>query len=301
MCLIYYKPQEVEFPEAAVRSSFIANNDGFGVMYAKNGRVRVYRIMPNNVTEVINLVERYKNLEMAGHMRFATSGEVNKKMCHPLKILRKEDDGADLYVMHNGVLSGLPTKNDKCSDTWHLAQLWLKPILKRAGPDIIQDEVFQQVWKKFIGTGNKLLFLDDVGRYTFINKEAGSDKAVEGCWVSNPGAVRTITHNNNPYGSGYYDSIWKNNNKKNTTVSTKIFYANAYGWKLPTTDEDEDIAKRLAEAEKEQGSGPHKYGDVTIEDVENFSYEDLCEFVLQQPDNTANLLYDMMLIDEGNS
>lgn len=291
MCLIFHKPAEIEFPEYAIKSSFTLNNDGFGLMHVKNGRVRTYRKMAKTSGEVFSIVQRYRDQEMAGHMRLATSGDVNKKMCHPLKILRKETDGADLYMMHNGVMNFLPTENKRGSDTWHLAELWLKPWLKREGPDLVQDEKFQFMIQRFIGGTNKLLFLDDMGRYTFINKDLGSEKLVKNCWVSNPSAVyrpTTVQHGSQKsylppwrqdnYSYTDYGRIWQNTNK--------AFYNYAEGWEFP-----------------DEPSPPHSneivyYGDITIEDIANFSYHDMEDFVLQQPENTVDILFDIMTLKE---
>ena len=190
MCLIFHKPEGVQFPEDSLENAYYINSDGFGIMFHDKGRVRVHRELVKDFDSVLALYKRYEAKDMAGHLRFNTKGSVCKAMTHPLKILHMDEDGHDLYMMHNGTIY-LDIERETESDTWCFANSWLRPLLKEHGLELFYNPVFQALVTEFVGVSNKLLFLDDTGKWTYINKRQGNEKEVPGCWVSNTYSLGT--------------------------------------------------------------------------------------------------------------
>lgn len=202
MCLICYTRSSL-MPEDWFRSSAKRNDDGLGVMWTEEGRVRVSKFMGSTSEQW----DHYLSLNLGGiphaiHHRMGTSGRKNIPMCHPFKILDKNVHGHDLYVMHNGVLS-VDQDMKKCSDTWHFVRDWIRPVLKES-PLLIRNKSFKRWISKMIGPSNKLLFLDDKGVFTTINKGAGEMR--DNFWLSNTYSISTPLPT--PYTLTPYNDEW---------------------------------------------------------------------------------------------
>lgn len=186
------------------------NSDGIGIMYVEEGRVVVKKTVNKNmfddIVDELNEQDQPKLL----HMRYATHGSKDVERCHPFKVLSKDEgDKIDLYLMHNGVLRGVGSHTTK-SDTQLFAERWLRPILRK-NHKLLQVDAFQALLEDFIGTNNKLVFLDSDGNITLINEGAGL--WANGTWLSSPNYVskrkRSITSANGVYTAGDRDSFDK--------------------------------------------------------------------------------------------
>ena len=131
------------------------------------------------------------------HFRWTTHGVTHPHNSHPFKIKSK------LCMIHNGVLP-MPTKNSKYtnfftesqivdyfSDTWHYANLYFP----RFGYLQFHMDKFRKTTENFIGTGNKICFLD-ANAYTentrkefktspLIIYNEGQGNWHDGTWFSN--------------------------------------------------------------------------------------------------------------------
>jgi len=200
MCLIAYKPKDVTIKQEDLYNAWSRNYDGSGVMFwtPENG-IKIERRKPSNFETIERMMKRYEDEDIALHLRYATSGEKEKHNAHPFRVLRKKSDGEDLVMMHNGVLSGTGILGDKVhSDTANFVKDWLTPTFQEYGTSLLKNELFMKMLGKFT-SGSKLLFLDDKGEWTFVNKEAGSEKRIEGAWVSNVGVLDKGGINQDPY------------------------------------------------------------------------------------------------------
>lgn len=161
--------------------------DGLGFMRRENGRVIVETTVGNAI-EKFEMFRKWRFLKSyAMHSRFATHGKVSVENCHPFKILSIDDgDQIDMYMMHNGSISGYPDVEKDMSDTYNFAKYLLRP-LAQANPDLIwENEHWQAVIQAIIGNHSKLLFMrSDDHKYPILifNRKAGVNK--NNCWLSN--------------------------------------------------------------------------------------------------------------------
>jgi hypothetical protein len=173
-----------------------------------------------------------------------TDGSNHLDNIHPYKVLSIDDgDSIDLYMMHNGIISecrpaisyvgGKSFQNSynwkgsyldadyidadddtsvknggiqervQPSDTQIFINEYLKPLLKQT-PELLYTQSLQKLIKGFIGTGNKLIFLDSNSKVTIINENQGTQlpETQGGCWISNtyshlPRIVYTYSNTNN--------------------------------------------------------------------------------------------------------
>lgn len=108
MCVIIHKPQNETLSQNVLRQCFNRNKDGAGLVV--NGEHCEKGFFKFN--SLWKQVQKYQDEDLIIHCRYATSGPVNKRFCHPFKI----NSG---FLFHNGVIKGLGTKQK--SDTYKLA------------------------------------------------------------------------------------------------------------------------------------------------------------------------------------
>lgn len=177
MCLIVHKPADSPLPEALLVSAVEFNPHGAGLIawHPASGAI-VRRSAESRIDELAEWVEETRGHECIFHFRYRTRGDIDLANTHPLQVTD------DIFVVHNGTLT-LDMHTPARSDTWHLCQDFLQPLLSRR-PTLLDDPVFQRMLAAAIGPLNKLV-LADIRRKiaVIINREAGTD--VEGLRLSN--------------------------------------------------------------------------------------------------------------------
>ena len=191
MCLIIHKGADVEVPLELRRAAYEGNGDGFGVMWLDDtdGRVKVDKVLPKRFEDTEAVYERYKDREVALHYRLQTVGTICEENVHPFRVLDKDADGQDLWLMHNGTMTDVPVGWDKdASDTAHFIKYVLRPMLLNR-PEAMGDKKFWSFVKRMIGS-SRLLMLDGDGEY--LRVENGGTKWVQhkGLWLSNKYSVQ---------------------------------------------------------------------------------------------------------------
>jgi hypothetical protein len=187
MCVIVSKPAGVELSESDITDMFWVNPDGFGVSWAKEGRVRTYRALPKTgkaawaCYQALNLHDVHAVL----HFRMATHGSVRLENTHPFEVV------PGVVMSHNGVLDTrkleLDCKGD-ITDSLAYARSWLKPLLEQARDPLamLRSGEFQALIGGQIGS-SKLAFVDREGHVSLINDHLGHIRKRPGgtIWVSN--------------------------------------------------------------------------------------------------------------------
>lgn len=199
MCLIVHKyGKDSVFTLQQFDNMINANRDGLGIMYVENGRVKVEKcIGTEKEKRELWLKHRDKN-HYVMHSRLATHGSRDKEgmlaNCHPYEILNMDKgDPIDLYMVHNGVITGIKDVDIKMSDTWNFIEGVIKPMVKADISLLWQNQYMQHFIDRGIGS-SKLVFLsskamkhnisDKAAYYSLtINQQAGD--TVNGCWLSN--------------------------------------------------------------------------------------------------------------------
>ena len=90
---------------------------------------------------------------------------------HPYEVLNKAEHGIDLWMVHNGILSGVSADQKHMSDTWHFIRDTMRPMLA-SFPELLRNPAFIELVEDRIGASNKLVFMDSFGTITTINEAA---------------------------------------------------------------------------------------------------------------------------------
>ena len=181
MCLIAYVPAGKALTRAVFDQAYNTNSDGIGVMSIK-GVEKFFgsKALKRARNYVDSLVA--EKVAHAVHWRFATHGSKQLALCHPFKL-----PNADVYLMHNGVLSSTAQDADEdSSDTL----LYVNKLV-----DAPQSHEDLDYWSKIctdIGRYNKACVMYPDGHFIILNKDEG--KEIDGIWYSNqyslPSAMR---------------------------------------------------------------------------------------------------------------
>lgn len=208
MCLIAFsKDGKSKIPMDNMEFAQRRNSDGWGIMFAQNGRLAFIK-ENTSFKQFRDIWETMipDNVPVGVHFRMATSGAKNDEMCHPFRILNKEQDEMDLALMHNGVIS-IKSMNpgvEKRSDTALFVDAYLRPMLRK-GNSLIQSRAFNLGLSMAIGTSNKLVMLDGDGNDYWVHKNQGVE--IDGVWYSNEYSLpskKSQTSTHHYHGRGDY-------------------------------------------------------------------------------------------------
>jgi len=177
MCLLIHKPSAAAVPDALLDSAADYNPHGYGLMaFVDGGTLVVERRADTKKSELLALYREFRDYECVWHLRYRTSGAIDEPNTHPIRITPQ------LYLAHNGTVN-LQRRDPQRSDTWHLVDDYLRPVLARR-PELLHDEFFQELVTTWCGPHNKFVFMDGESHRTVIVNRAGGVE-VEGLWLSN--------------------------------------------------------------------------------------------------------------------
>ncbi len=186
MCLLLTrKGGSPELHADWLKDFYSRNDDGFGFMYSIEDKMYVDK----SLGKVDEFIDKWRQLEAKGidfvcHLRMRTHGDISLENCHPYQVI--SGDGIEMWMAHNGVLSNGNSNDTTKSDTWHFIKDYLRPLLDPelgGNPDLIYSPQFKALLGSAIGSSNKLIFLDNFGRLSTINKASGREW--NGMWLSN--------------------------------------------------------------------------------------------------------------------
>lgn len=173
MCLLIGKKAEGIVHKEELLEASHNNPNGMGVTYAKNGVLVTYKTM-KNFKEFWKKIEDNMDCPMIIHFRFATQGTTNTFNLHPFNVRE------DLVFAHNGVIDIDTTDiKEKRSDT----QIYNDYVLKLLPHGFENQEGILNLIGRDIGGYNKLTFMDNLGKLSFVNEKAGHWR--DGVWYSN--------------------------------------------------------------------------------------------------------------------
>jgi len=188
MCLIIYKPKEVELPEIEhFKQASINNPDGIGIMVMSDtlNHIKIKKDFKDYSEVYSYLKNNTTNLDSIGiHFRLATSGIKSIGNRHPFPVTQNKElliapeVNCRLGLMHNGVLSQY-SNHPKLSDS----QKFIMDII--AEPEIkenLENPAVRKLIENYI-CGDKLLIFDSKKRliHLFGNFTQGQN----GCIYSN--------------------------------------------------------------------------------------------------------------------
>lgn len=171
MCIIAAKPAGVKMPSTeTIHNMWVGNPDGAGIMYVKDGRVRIEKGFMTYESFKAKIDELSRTLDMTKtacvmHFRITTHGGTRPENCHPFPVtdsipaLKKLSANVTLGVAHNGIIPITPRKG--ISDTMEYIATQLAP-LHRALPGFTTNKDAMLMIKNAINS--KMAFLDRKGR-----------------------------------------------------------------------------------------------------------------------------------------
>ncbi len=174
MCLIIAKNAGVVLPYELIEQSVADNQDGWGIVTAKDGKLHIERSMDNE-RFIVQAAAIPVDQPALLHTRIRTKGGKAVYNNHPFAITD------DIVMMHNGQL-GIDIKFPELSDTWHFAFQIAAPMLRRR-PELFGDPKFIALLGKAIGFGNKLAFMRSDGEIMIVNRIQGT--VYSNLWMSN--------------------------------------------------------------------------------------------------------------------
>ena len=207
MCLaILNKKGSAKIPYAHFKQAWKGNKDGGGISYYTNKKTKVEKTMDGCKAFYAMYSDAYSKSDgdILIHFRYATHGTISVENTHPFKV------SSNTTFIHNGMLPHNELKHVKHSDTYMLNE-----ILKTLPGGFIREQKSRDVIEKYIGGGNKLVFLHHGVGY-ILNEKAGHWK--NGSWYSNYCYIETPQYNWGYFGKKEW---WKHGNEKITEPKHK--------------------------------------------------------------------------------
>lgn len=223
MCLIILKEPNQKIKPEFLNGVRNRNQDGWGIVwYDSDGAMHTKKGL--EYKDFWSIYQRIddRGLKAIIHFRFKTKGDINEENCHPYKVTE------GLHFIHNGTLHKLPHVDDTKSDTWHFANIVLKPILEVNGvvrpdlSDVIRSTGFKVLMDEFSTTSNKLVLVDALGPVVYGDAVKHWYKTPDGLTVSNMYAWDTTQYRRSSltydgYGD-WEDDIRYSNQKPKTNL-----------------------------------------------------------------------------------
>jgi len=177
MCLLIHKPAAAVLPEFLLESAAGFNPHGYGFIgFATDGDTVIQRNSTTDLAALQALHDEFRDRECVFHLRYGTSGNIDDTNTHPLRVTDH------IWLAHNGTLNLERHANDR-SDTWHLVNDYLEPVLRKR-PALLHDRFFHELVLSWCGPHNKFVFVDTAaGRTVIVNRESGFE--LGGLWLSN--------------------------------------------------------------------------------------------------------------------
>ena len=176
MCIAILNTKGTTLKKEVLRNCWENNGDGAGILYINNDKkLSVFKEMTsfdNFYKNYSEIKSKYGKRNIVLHFRISTHGRVNETNCHPFLV----DDS--IGFVHNGMIYDVPTSKE-FSDTYMFNQT----ILKNLKEGFEYNETILEMIDTFIGSGSKLVFLNDNDDYFIVNEKAGHWHL--GCWFSN--------------------------------------------------------------------------------------------------------------------
>lgn len=196
MCIIALKPEGVVLPERTLATMWAGNSDGAGFMYAENGQLKIVKGLMTYADFLAAYLEVGVKRKLVMHFRIRTSGAKNADMTHPFWV--SNERGNELGMVHNGIISKVdttPTKSDTAVFAEMLAREYTNPV------GAVRNRFHREMIAAYIGSYNKLVFMDGTGE-TYIVNEAAGTRDRDGTWYSNGGFQS--------YSRSYTSTQWRN-------------------------------------------------------------------------------------------
>jgi hypothetical protein len=162
-------------PKQKMLNCWTNNDDGAGILYIQDGLLVVEKFSNADYINTTNnfnkFFSRYQEIKksisgdspMLLHFRIATHGFTDEYL-HPFMV------SDSLGLIHNGIIQGFGSKD--MSDTAQFTQLL--STIPMSTCDVLDVAFIMESIYAFIGTHNKLIFLDSSGDFRIFNEKQGA-------------------------------------------------------------------------------------------------------------------------------
>lgn len=229
MCVIVCKPANVALDKQLWKNCFDNNDDGAGIMYAKDNKIVVDKGY-FDFDKLYEAIEKLTDTDIVVHFRAASPGMViNADNTHPFSWENgsqfSKDENTPRYqwaMCHNGRLKWSHT--DKKSDTSCFADEFMSSYTDR-DPYLFGDKLGLLMFEGFIGDNNKIVVMrhdteENKTKVYIANEAKGHWK--HKCWFSNHSYEEKPKQSNivgygdyaSFYGTGYGSSSYSKSSKK---------------------------------------------------------------------------------------
>lgn len=228
MCIAILLPAFKEIDKKTLKICNSTNPDGFGFAYFADRLIIKKEVDKNRMDaamdKFIKIRKKFIDKPFLVHFRIATHGVVSYRCCHPFKINK------NAVFCHNGILRydyGVD-RNSLDSDTMMFNKNILQKIEKNCLNEFIKgnSKVLKDLLEGYIGTGNKMIFLNKDGNFTILNERLGIWD--NGVWYSNDSYKDKIIvfpkYNYNYYENDWYGQYWDNDEGCWKNYTSKKWY-----------------------------------------------------------------------------
>lgn len=268
MCLIHSLNVTTVLSNEWLRDIYSSNADGIGFLGFEGDTLVARKVVPKNQRRALKWFRsQVEGREGYVHWRYRTHGDVDLDNCHPYPVLTMAEDGVDMYLMHNGVLSEFDetteledvmyggqrynwgtfnrTKvvSDTRSDTFHFIRSVLHPMLKPSlggNPDVIHNRAVQALIAALIGDSNKFVIADSnhPRQFVVINHHEFRPWAFYGLECSNGYAWSSDSHK---YDKPLPRKVYVPGDPRLATTSTSLTIAPVKYGKWYENDPDDEV------------------------------------------------------------
>lgn len=216
MCIICYKPKNVELPdEQELKRMFNKNPHGAGFCYPEDGKV-VFAKGFMTFGEFMGALEtvtymREKELPIIMHFRISTQAGVTKETCHPFPLsanlldLELLNGKADYCVFHNGTIKLTSNGNKRFSDTQLFVADYMT-LMKKMKKGWFNDPIVNKLITRLID-GSRMAIMNGKGEVVML----GNFTENNGRYYSNEGFMdykSLYADYYDKYYADYYDKYW---------------------------------------------------------------------------------------------
>ncbi len=180
MCIIVYKPADIDVDDNILQNCYNNNPDGAGFLVKlDDGSLKTEKGFFNFDT-FLKAIKPFRKNEFTLHFRIKTHGLVNADNTHPFWVFENQ-----LAFAHNGVFNKIDCPNPNYSDTWHFNEKILKPFLtKMGGPEALEEEFVRDLILGYIDFSKLVFMREGLENGTWIFNES-KGTFVNTVWFSN--------------------------------------------------------------------------------------------------------------------
>lgn len=217
MCIIFYNPDGAKYDRLELRNAADHNDDGAGIMWIENGKIRVHHQMIKTGDELIKLMKDFVGIPHMLHLRYATHGAPSVELCHPFRATPETAD-KQVWLMHNGVIGSYAKKAGRGESDTSVFSEHLQAVVSGYGSsDILFNDKYAEHIERVIDT-DRMIFLRDDGAVKVLNPSRWFQNTRTNIWYSNMYSLKDIAR-------------WKTNytNYSNYGTSTTRSYQTGWG------------------------------------------------------------------------